>query len=415
MAERKILVGDIQGGIPIHTGFDYGDTLVDPGGATLSAGGGTALTPDFYRTAQLIGSQSGAVVANSLVLAILITEPLILPANGMGSKVSCYTAPSAETIFTIKKAAGGAGGTSTTIGTFRFTAGSKNATFDIYSQVSFAAGDMFEVYTPSAPNGIANMILSFGVYMLNAANPNIPAPGNIVALGRYTYTGGETLVQIPGNCISIAFKAWGAGGGSVYQIGGAGGFVQGTVSVSPGTWLSIKVGGAGGTAGGGGGGGGMSSVFDIATNTPLFIAAGGGGGEDSYHGGAGGGLTGQTGSAAGGSYIGGTGGSQTAGGTVNGSPYQGGCISTTIVTNAGYNGGGGAVNSLNLGSGGGGGYYGGGAGSGRAAGGGGSSMVPSGGLTLGGDRTVPGNSTDPDRGTAGNPGQPGLIIITYMQ
>ncbi len=102
---------------------------------------------------------------------------------------------------------------------------------------------------------------------------------------------------VPYDTNKMTFKLWGAGGAGgamfapgVASQGGAGAFVQGTLSVVPGEILTITVGGAGqpGVSVGknwddtyGGGGGGWSGVF--RGSQPLLIAAGGGGSPANYY------------------------------------------------------------------------------------------------------------------------------------
>lgn len=107
---------------------------------------------------------------------------------------------------------------------------------------------------------------------------------------QFTSPGTSYSYTVPTNTNVLKVKLWGAGGaggmqfkpGTVYP-GGAGAFVQGTIQVTAGETLTVKVGGGGkpGITDGsyedtyGGGGGGWSGVF--RGNVPLMIAAGGGG------------------------------------------------------------------------------------------------------------------------------------------
>lgn len=225
----------------------------------------------------------------------------------------------------------------------------------------------------------------------------------------YSYSGAEVLWVVPAYCTSITVYAWGAGGGaSANARSGGGGFVTGSIPVTPGETLKIRVGRGGifnrytghdapglfgGGAGGncptaspwagyysGGQGGDYAGVF--RGSTPLLIAPGGGGGGSRYPGqaGAGGGTTGGSSSATGGVSTGGT---QSSGG-VGG---NGGNSGTSLL--------GGNGNSVGpfkyAGGGGGGGYYGGGGGGEDSSGGGGSAFVPAGGSTLPGSGTTPGS------------------------
>ena len=229
---------------------------------------------------------------------------------------------------------------------------------------------------------------------------------------------GISYLIIPNNISRLLVKIWGAGGAggnnNAGSVGGAGGYVEGYINIlSFMTVLTITVGGGGtfkaagvgrlarpiggggyaGVLGYGGEGGGASSIF--LGSSPLAVAAGGGGGgwtSNNEYGGAGGGLTGSNAAAVGGYGLGGT---QTAGGAGG---YGTGLYLQGADADSPDGGGGG---------GGGSGYWGGGAGSNGTdgAGGGGSSFCSTAELfTIGGALSVPGNSTDPIRGTAGNGG-----------
>lgn len=234
----------------------------------------------------------------------------------------------------------------------------------------------------------------------------------------------------------VTIKMWGAGGGTGHPygpVGGAGGYATGTFTFASGTTLIVRVGGAGiyvqkssgtnagGWPGGGisgnansnsqgaGGGGGYSGVF-VSTTPVLIAGAGGGCGYFDTQGGAGGGSSGQTAVPRSG-YTASTGGTQSAGGTT-GSPYSG-----QSGNGSSLQGGPGSNGSDTTSGGGGGGYYGGGGGGYSSSGGGGSGFATTNysatGTTLtAGSYTTPGNSSDSDRGTAGNPQVNGKLIIT---
>ena len=203
----------------------------------------------------------------------------------------------------------------------------------------------------------------------------------------FSYTGSIQNWTVPAGVTSLSFTAEGAQGGSGtagYGVGGLGGRVQGSLSVTPGQALSIYVGqmplsniggfngggnGANNTYGRGGGGATDIRIGGVALANRVVVAAGGGGGgtncfsANQNNGGVGGGATGgngyqcnqQT------NYVG-FGGTQTAGGINLGGLGQTGSL--------GQGGNGGTT----YGGGGGGGYYGGGGGS-YGGGGGGSSYV----------------------------------------
>lgn len=231
-------------------------------------------------------------------------------------------------------------------------------------------------------------------YSLTSSAPNYYyGPGPIKS--AYSYTGSDQTFVVPAGVTSLNVKLWGAGGGSSIQTsgsgnadyGGGGGFVSGTLAVTPGETLTFVVGqagaanagtryGGGGAAGsnGGGSGGGRSA---IRRGTADIVTAGAGGGAGNsgnaaLSGGVGGGLTGGDGYSQYSTAYTGKGGTQSAGGAAGtgsggnayaGSQYAGGAGDTSgSATSSGTSGGGG------------GGYYGGG-GSYGGGGGGGSSYV----------------------------------------
>ena len=257
----------------------------------------------------------------------------------------------------------------------------------------------------------------------------------------FDYTGAMQNLVVPPGTTKISVIMWGAGGGSdaVGYVGGAGGYADGTLDVTPGEVLSILVGGAGGACsagvgtggfGGGGdggagslgacGGGGRSEVVGVAGT----ITAGGGGGSGrggAKNGGAGGGALGQvglpTGSACYGNGTGGIGGS--GGGSGTGGAAGTGCAGG-LGTGSGSAGsattGGKGGDGTRAGGGGGGGWGGGGGGGSSAswsagAGGGGGGRTTAGGTTLTGDTATPPMASSPYRGTAGEPDKPGKVVL----
>jgi len=268
------------------------------------------------------------------------------------------------------------------------------------------------------------------------------ACGSCIA-GSQAFTGAQTAgFVVPQGCEVLQVKMWGAGGGAggyycnsagfgATRAGGAGGFVSGSLTATPGETLEVTVGLGGETHwySVAADGGGHSSIFRAAD--PLSIAGGGGGAGGGSHsqsagaGGVGGGLTGAQGGA-GIHAVGGGGGTQTDGG-----------VGTALSGNndGGYLVGGGTDITGHSGTGGGGsGYYGGGGGGGfnqpgvghaGSGGGGGSSFVPAGGTTLSGTGRIPASTGDPDyQGSAGfgglesyacqgNSGSDGLVVISW--
>jgi hypothetical protein len=219
-------------------------------------------------------------------------------------------------------------------------------------------------------------------------------------------------------------KAWGAGGG--IPLGGAGGFAQGVLGLSPGTYYVVVGGGAaqGGVHGvpGGGdsvpgvngtGGGGYSGVFAKGVDSALhfdlaqLVAGGGGGGSTASGTGFAGGAGGSTGAnrAQDGRGSTNSGALPTAGGT--GAPGAGGSNTETGANGGKLQGGSGGTDGANGGGGGGGGTVG-------TGGGGGSSFVigtATSAMTVGGTEVTPGNDGDVLRGTAGNIGGDGAVLV----
>ncbi len=239
-----------------------------------------------------------------------------------------------------------------------------------------------------------------------------------------TFDPGMSTYDVPAHCTAIQIKAWGAGGGNGQGNNGAaaGGFASAELAVTAGESLVVVVGapgaaatnapGAGGTPGGGdggsassqrgGGGGGFSGVFRTSIDPAnALVIAGGGGGSGGGSGGvtlagAGGGDAGQNGNGAGGTQ------------TTGAAPLQGSP--------------GGSQGNGDGGGGGGGGWFGGNGGNGAnsdAGGGGGGSgfaaMETTSPMLIAGNRQTPGNDTDPDRGTAGEVGIGGKIVIDCLR
>ena len=255
--------------------------------------------------------------------------------------------------------------------------------------------------------------------------------------GKYIfqYTGSTQYFKAPSTLKSTTWKVWGAGGGGSTDngsMGGAGGYVSGTIANTGATTIEVLVGGGGGVgagegAVGGGGpeqsgsqgasgsrGGGGSFVY--INGQPEMVGGGGGGANGStgaasgIHAGSGGGYNGGDGdeylmtieACADGAGDGGRGGTQTNGGTSgNGACNIRPSTYNTIANGSfGQGGTGVAVDNGSEGSGGGG-YYGGGGGrddSGDGFGGGGSGYVGNNSnvTTANGSGSNPGNSGDSD-------------------
>jgi hypothetical protein len=220
----------------------------------------------------------------------------------------------------------------------------------------------------------------------------------------FEFTGGIQTFVVPAGVTLLHVDAFGAEGGQGDALGGLGGRVETTITVTPGETLYLFVGGVGGDSGGsgqpgpggfngggdggcaqsffsptgffcGGGGGGASDIRQGGTTlTDRIVVAGGGGGggigSPTGPGGAGGGTEAESGGDSTGG-LGGGGGTQTAGGA-GGVSITGGTAGTDGDFGTGGQGGVGSPNGRG-GGGGGGGYFGGG------GGGGGSSLDGAGG------------------------------------
>jgi len=252
---------------------------------------------------------------------------------------------------------------------------------------------------------------------------------------RYTISRSNvSTFQVPNDVYELEVRMWGSGGVDA-DFSGSGGYTYGKFAVTPGENLGIEVGSP------------TWALYNHAqssensfagTRTAIWrnnqlneiLVAGGGGARgkpaDGGRGGAGGGLIGQNSKdissvnpsyCSSYSYAAG-GGTQTEGG-------KGGTATFFSGHNSGVNGG------RNFGSRGispsqtghqggpgGGGFYGGGSGGAScysvSGGGGGSGYISSivtNGISISGNYAIPGNSNDPLRGSYGNPGFGGVIII----
>ncbi|MET9576336.1 hypothetical protein ABZY30_12455 [Streptomyces massasporeus] len=161
---------------------------------------------------------------------------------------------------------------------------------------------------------LAFVALSAGTALTGA--PAATAAGSAALAGRactptegfsgcrlFDPTTAKQEFTVPSGVTSLDVRAWGEGGaGNSMTNGGAGGFVAGTLKVTPGEALSVAVAGlnAGDALGGKGGSGaqrgGNSSAIRTSGGAALVVAGGGGGGGgDMAHGqaGAAGGESGQ--------------------------------------------------------------------------------------------------------------------------
>ena len=288
--------------------------------------------------------------------------------------------------------------------------------------------------------------------MSESCNTQACAPQGL-PLGKTIYDHPAEVVvgAVPNGVTSITVSMWGAGGsGGKPGVGGAGAWVYGTIPVTPGDSVELRVASGGGDSGAGGG---ASYVF-VNGQVMLVAAGGGGGGSDGNDGksaeagsgsGGGGGALGGAGQAGtinnvyGCGSSGGQGGQQSAsglGGTSNNqSIYSSGCITPGQTggmhqggdthtgpncalreTGGSWHEGGDKAADNGEGAGGGAGYYGGGSGAtfwtyAGGGGGGGSSWAHSSVITTqseAGNGVTPGGTGAADyNGTAGRGGLPG--------
>jgi hypothetical protein len=263
---------------------------------------------------------------------------------------------------------------------------------------------------PASGGGTANYLRADGTWATPSTGA-APAAGN----QTFVFTGAPETFVVPTGVTSLTFIAKGASGAAGQWpiitglgAGGPGAVASGTVTVTPGETLQIRVGGAplsahaaaaGYNGGGpgvgngdgsswGGAGGGATDIrrgaFALADR--IVVAGGGAGGGTQVGPGGSGGLIGTAGAG-----LGGGGATATAGGTAAG----GGGAQTAGALGVGGTGGvetGGSFKSI--GGSGGGGLYGGGGGGGNGGsggGGGGSSLVPAGGSVITGGNTGDGS------------------------
>ena len=265
------------------------------------------------------------------------------------------------------------------------------------------------------------MMVGLGIFVFNGATETYSTAG--------TYT--ET---VPTGATSVTVKAWGAGGETT--VGGTGGHVEGTISVSGGDTINVYVGAHDGGSSPSpvsiANGGGLSGV---KYGSEVLIAGGGGGG-----GGVGGTVAGLGGGGNGpgqpGQGIGdfpGSSGTQSAGGSGGmGDPVAGGDGTSwnngANLVNGG-SGGGGLGGSDNRSAGGGAGYYGGGGGGGggppfsgngsASGGGGGSGYISPNWTSTVSVQGVHGPASARDSGDSnyvsgrGGSDQDGLVVLIY--
>ncbi len=296
--------------------------------------------------------------------------------------------------------------------------------------------------------------LSIFFIFINEIKSQTVVTSTFNAVGANTITSTYNYTVPP--CVTtISISAWGGGGagagydGTVGATGGGGAYAFASVSVTPGSVLTVIVGkgglpgingagigggigGAGfgfggnggnpgvlGTSGGGGGGGGGSGV-STATSTLVVASGGGGGGGSGWIGlpgrGGGGGQSGFTPTTTIGAFLGGATGTSPVINGVNGANFTGN-------DGAGGGGGGGGLNGGNRGG------VQNNVGDRSAGGGGGGASF--GTTIMNGNLTVPGNALSPllcpscaiggvggiwsaTTPTNATPGGSGIVLISYM-
>jgi len=298
----------------------------------------------------------------------------------------------------------------------------------------YTAGDLVTVTVTATDDAMNSTDCVFDVHVIDDIDPEITCPADIAvvndpgvcgavvtfadpdvddncplivtgpaSLATFNFTGTVQTFTVPAGVTEITIEGWGAqGASSGTSTGGLGGYVSGTLAVTPGEVLSVNVGGSDGYNGGGapgtggsgfvsngGVGGGASDVRQGGTAlTDRIIVAGGGGGHgrddcNNNNGGAGG-------------YPGGL------GGMSSGIPSQTGLPGTLT---GGGNSASGSCNGDCACS------PGGGGGGGQDGGGGGGSYGTYGGgvISMGGTGGACGEDGDDGTGGAGSAGEGGCF------
>ncbi len=295
-------------------------------------------------------------------------------------------------------------GSPTTVTCFDVFPGASNFRFQDLRIEMPGAAPLASNPVNSAGSGIINYAINLGAgcssynivrCYVDAGSGGTGASGVV----SKTYTGSNQTWNVPAGISSINVQLWGAGGGggradaTHLNSGGSGGYVAGTLSVTPSSTLTIIVGRGGNEAptgsasyGGGGNlgsnsyycssGGGRSSIQKTAGTDDVTAGGGGGAGTASYNtsnvatngnafGGAGGSTTAGSSNAVS-DVTSATGGTQASGGSggVGTNSWGSGGGTATGSSGSQYIGGDGSTpaNGSNGSGGGGGGYYGGGGG-----------------------------------------------------
>jgi hypothetical protein len=203
---------------------------------------------------------------------------------------------------------------------------------------------------------LAALLSSTPVQNAQAAATDCTVSGGTICKVTFSFSGAYETFTVPSFISSVTLELAGAQGGSGLSAGGLGGYVTGTLSVTPGSNIFVYVGGQNGWNGGGAAGTGTNPGYVGGGASDIRIggygladrkAVGGGGGGAgkstcNSQAGGGGGYPGGFGGVGSNSKIGGTG-TLTAGGSVTGSTASIGVCdsSTTGGGGGGQNGGGG--------------------------------------------------------------------------
>ncbi len=91
---------------------------------------------------------------NALVHSRVMAKQLVLPVNLTGSQGYATTAPSADTVFDLRK-------NGASVGSMTFASGSNVATFTFAAKTTFAVGDRFSIVAPAALNGLTDIAANF--------------------------------------------------------------------------------------------------------------------------------------------------------------------------------------------------------------------------------------------------------------
>jgi gliding motility-associated-like protein len=363
---------------------NYATISTLPLGLTLSTAGVLSGTPMTVGTFPLIVTATDVTncVGTSVIYNLVINFP-VLAGNTVANQVLCNTGSTTAVVFS------------------GYPSGTVLNWTNNNPSIGLAASGTGNISAFTAKN-----VTRTPVVATVTVTPSITYVGSSSSQ-TFNYTGAVQSWTVPAGVTSVIVETYGAqgaagingGGSSEGGTGGKGGYVKGTLAVTPGQVLNVYVGGAGAPSTGGyngggssaynaGGGGGASDVRvggNALLNRVIVAAGGGGGGNGGNYasqgaqimlGGNGG--SGNGGNGTNGANSGGGGGGQGASGSVGGAIGYGcsffnGTASGVGTTGAGGIGGGGptftqGATGSGAGGGGGGGFVGGGGGGGAGVG-----------------------------------------------